>query len=124
MNITIGITKQLSPVFETGRVDLSALLPVLESHAAVMVEDARADWPVDTGTSRDAWQAEVSATETDLSVIVFNEAERRGRGYSVYVHRAGEARLVWTEVLERLTLNLIPSLQADIVLTLAEELRR
>ena len=124
MNITIGISKQLSPVFETGTVDLSVLLPVLESHAAMMVEDARADWPVDTGTSRDAWDADVTATETDLSVTVFNAAERRGRGYSVYVHRAGESRLVWTEVLERLTLNLIPSLQADIALTLAEELRR
>ncbi len=124
MNIDISVTKQLSPVFETGRVDLAVLLPVLEQHAAAMVDDARMGWPVDTGTSRDAWEADVSATEEELSVLVFNNATLRGRGYSVYVHRSGSPRLVWTEVLERLTLNLIPALQADIALTLAEELGR
>ena len=123
MDISLTTTQQLSAVFETGTIDLSLLQPVLEQYAASMVEDARDQWPVDTGISRDAWQAEVEADADSLSVIVFNNARQRGRGYSVYVHRAGERRLVWTEVQERLTLDIIPSLQADIALTLAEEFR-
>ena len=124
MDISLTTTQQLSAVFETGTIDLSLLQPVLEQYAASMVEDARNhDWPVDTGISRDAWQAEVEADADSLSVVVFNNARQRGRGYSVYVHRSGERRLVWTEVQERLTADIIPSLQADIALTLAEEFR-
>jgi hypothetical protein len=123
MDISLTTTQQLSAVFETGTIDLSLLQPVLEQYAASMVEDARDQWPVDTGISRDAWQAEVEADADSLSVVVFNNARQRGRGYSVYVHRSGERRLVWTEVQERLTADIIPSLQADIALTLAEEFR-
>ncbi len=124
MDIDLTTTRQLSPVFETGTLDLSLLQPVLDQHAAVMVEDARDGWPVDTGTSLDAWEAEIEASPDALSISVFNNARIKGRGYSVYVHRAGSRRLVWTEVQERLTLNLIPALLADIAVTLAEELRR
>ena len=89
-----------------------------------MVEDAREGWPIDTRTSYEAWRAEVEASETTLAVRLLNQARLKGRGYAVYVHRAGETRLVWTEVQERLTLNLLPALQADIAVTLAEQLRR
>ena len=88
-----------------------------------MVEDARTDWPVDTGTSRDAWEAEIEISEGQLLVALINEARLKGRGYSVYIHRPRSPRLVWTETLEKLTLNLLPALQADIALTLAESMR-
>ena len=45
MKVKLGVTRALSPVFETGTVDLTALLPVLEQHAAAMVDDAREGWP-------------------------------------------------------------------------------
>lgn len=124
MDIGLTSSRQLSAVFETGRIDLEVLRPILEQHAAVIVDDAQNDWPVDTGTSRAAWEADVSIDQDALVVGLFNNARLRGRGYSVFIHRAGTRQLTWTEVLERLTLNLIPSLQADIALTLAEEIRR
>ena len=124
MDVKLSTTRQLSPVFESGgQIDLEVLRPVLEQHAASMVEDARSGWPVDTGISRDSWQAEIDVSPTDLFVSIINEARQRGRGYAVYIHRAGSRRLVYTEVQERLTLNLIPALQADIAVTLAESLR-
>jgi len=104
MDVKLSSTRQLSPVFESGgRLDLDVLRPVLEQHAASMVEDARDGWPVDTGISRDAWQAEIDVSPTELFVSLINEARQRGR--------------------ERLTLNLIPALQADIAVTLAESMR-
>ena len=124
MDVKLSSTRQLSPVFESGgQIDLEVLRPILEQHAASMVEDARSGWPVDTGISRDSWQAEIDVSPTDLFVSLINEARQRGRGYAVYIHRAGSRRLVYTEVQERLTLNLIPALQADIAVTLAESLR-
>ncbi len=124
MDINLGITRQLSPLFENnGQIDLNALTPVLEQHAASMVEDARDGWPVDTGISRDAWEAEVSITSSELFIALINQAQQRGRGYSVYIHRPRSRRLVWTEVAERLNLNLIPALQADIAVTLVESMR-
>jgi hypothetical protein len=124
MDVKLSSTRQLSPVFESGgRLDLDVLRPVLEQHAASMVEDARDGWPVDTGISRDAWQAEIDVSPTELFVSLINEARQRGRGYAVYIHRARSRRLVYTEVQERLTLNLIPALQADIAVTLAESMR-
>lgn len=124
MDVKLSTSRQLSPVFESGgRLDLDVLRPLLEQHAASMVEDARDGWPVDTGISRDAWQAEIDVSPTELFVSLINEARQRGRGYAVYIHRARSRRLVYTEVQERLTLNLIPALQADIAVTLAESLR-
>ena len=124
MDVKLSSTRQLSPVFESGgRLDLDVLRPILEQHAASMVEDARDGWPVDTGISRDAWQAEIDVSPTELFVSLINEARQRGRGYAVYIHRARSRRLVYTEVQERLTLNLIPALQADIAVTLAESMR-
>ena len=124
MDVKLDTVRQLSPVFESGgRLDLDVLRPVLEQHAASMVEDARDGWPVDTGISRDAWQAEIDVSPTELFVSLINEARQRGRGYAVYIHRARSRRLVYTEVQERLTLNLIPALQADIAVTLAESMR-
>ena len=124
MDVKLSTSRQLSPVFESGgRLDLDVLRPLLEQHAASMVEDARDGWPVDTGISRDAWQAEIDVSPTELFVSLINEARQRGRGYAVYVHRARSRRLVYTEVQERLTLSLIPALQADIAVALAESLR-
>lgn len=124
MDVKLSSTRQLSPVFESGgQIDLEVLRPILEQHGASMISDARSGWPVDTGISRDAWQAEIDVSPTDLFVSLINEARQRGRGYAVYIHRAGSRRLVYTEVQERLTLNLIPALQADIAVTLAESLR-
>ena len=124
MDVNLSTVRRLSPVFEAGgTIDLEVLRPILEQHAASMVEDARTDWPVDTGISREAWQAEIDVSSTELFVSLINEARQRGRGYAVYVHRARSQRLVWTEVQERLTLNLIPALQADIAVTLAESMR-
>jgi hypothetical protein len=124
MDVKLTTTRQLSPVFEAGgTIDLEVLRPVLEQHAASMVEDARTGWPVDTGISREAWQAEIDVSPTELFVSLINEARQRGRGYAVYIHRARSRRLVWTETQERLTLSLIPALQADIALTLAESMR-
>ena len=124
MDVKLDTVRQLSPVFDAdGQIDLDVLRPVLEQHAASMVEDSRDGWPVDTGISRAAWQAEIDVSPTQLFVSLINEARQRGRGYAVYVHRARSRRLVYTEVQERLTLNLIPALQADIAVTLAESLR-
>lgn len=124
MDVKLDTVRQLSPVFDAdGQIDLDVLRPVLEQHAASMVEDARSGWPVDTGISRAAWQAEIDVSPTQLFVSLINEARQRGRGYAVYVHRARSRRLVYTEVQERLTLNLIPALQADIAVTLAESMR-
>ena len=127
MDVKLTTTRQLSPVFdEGGELDLEALRPLLEQHAATMVEDARSGgggWPVDTGISRAAWQAEIDVSPSQLFVSLINEARQRGRGYAVYIHRARSPRLVYTEVQERFTLNLIPALQADIALTLAESMR-
>jgi len=124
MDVKLDTVRQLSPVFDAGgAIDLDVLRPVLEQHAASMVEDARSGWPVDTGISRAAWQAEIDVSPTQLFVSLINEARQRGRGYAVYIHRAGSRRLVYTEVQERLTLNLIPALQADIAVTLAESMR-
>ena len=127
MDVKLSSTRQLSPVFESGgRLDLDVLRPVLEQHAASMVEDARdggGGWPVDTGISRAAWQAEIDVSPTELFVSLINEARQRGRGYAVYIHRPRSRRLVWTEVAERLNLSLIPALQADIAVTLAESMR-
>ena len=124
MDVKLSTSRQLSPVFETGgRLDLDILQPVLEQHAAAMVEDARTGWPVDTGTSRDAWEAEIEISEGQLLVALINEARLKGRGYSVYIHRPRSPRLVWTEVQERLTLNLLPALQADIALAISESMR-
>ena len=124
MDVKLDTVRQLSPVFDAdGQIDLDVLRPVLEQHAASMVEDARDGWPVDTGISRAAWQAEIDVSPTQLFVSLINEARQRGRGYAVYIHRARSRRLVYTEVQERLTLNLIPALQADIAVTLAESMR-
>jgi hypothetical protein len=124
MDVNLSTSRQLSPIFEAGgTIDLDVLRPVLEQHAASMVEDARDGWPVDTGISRDAWRAEIDVSPSELFVSLINEARQRGRGYAVYIHRAGSRRLVYTEVQERLTLNLIPALQADIAVTLAESMR-
>mgnify|MGYP003133864333 FL=1 len=124
MDVKLDTVRQLSPVFDAdGQIDLDVLRPVLEQHAASMVEDARSGWPVDTGISRAAWQAEIDVSPTQLFVSLINEARQRGRGYAVYIHRARSRRLVYTEVQERLTLNLIPALQADIAVTLAESMR-
>ena len=127
MDVKLDTVRQLSPVFDAdGQIDLDGLRPVLEQHAASMVEDARnggGGWPVDTGISRAAWQAEIDVSPTQLFVSLINEARQRGRGYAVYIHRARSRRLVYTEVQERLTLNLIPALQADIAVTLAESMR-
>jgi len=124
MDVKLDTVRQLSPVFDAdGQIDLDVLRPVLEQHAASMVEDARSGWPVDTGISRAAWQAEIDVSPTQLFVSLINEARQRGRGYAVYIHRARSRRLVYTEVQERLTLSLIPALQADIAVTLAESMR-
>jgi len=127
MDVNLSTSRQLSPIFEAGgTIDLDVLRPVLEQHAASMVEDARdggGGWPVDTGISRDAWRAEIDVSPSELFVSLINEARQRGRGYAIYIHRAGSRRLVYTEVQERLTLNLIPALQADIAVTLAETMR-
>ena len=124
MDVKLDTVRQLSPVFDAdGQIDLDVLRPVLEQHAASMVEDARDGWPVDTGISRAAWQAEIDVSPTQLFVSLINEARQRGRGYAVYIHRARSRRLVYTEVQERLTLSLIPALQADIALQLAESMR-
>jgi len=124
MDVKLDTVRQLSPVFDAGgAIDLDVLRPVLEQHAASMVEDARSGWPVDTGISRAAWQAEIDVSPTQLFVSLINEARQRGRGYAVYIHRARSRRLVYTEVQERFTLNLIPALQADIAVTLAESMR-
>ena len=124
MDVKLSTSRQLSPVFESGgQIDLEVLRPILEQHGASMISDARSGWPVDTGISRDSWQAEIDVSPSELFVSLINEARQRGRGYAVYIHRAGSRRLVYTEVQERLTLNLIPALQADIAVTLAESLR-
>ena len=124
MDVKLTTTRQLSPVFdEGGQIDLEALRPLLEQHAATMVADAQSGWPVDTGISREAWQAEIDVSPTELFVSLINEARQRGRGYAVYIHRARSRRLVWTEVAERLNLSLIPALQADIALTISESMR-
>ena len=124
MDVNLSTSRQLSPIFEAGgTIDLDVLRPVLEQHAASMVEDARDGCPVDTGISRDAWRAEIDVSPSELFVSLINEARQRGRGYAVYIHRAGSRRLVWTEVAERLNLSLIPALQADIAVTLAESMR-
>lgn len=124
MDVNLSTSRQLSPIFETGgTIDLDVLRPVLEQHAVSMVEDARSGWPVDTGISRAAWRAEIDVSPSELFVSLINEARQRGRGYAVYIHRAGSRRLVWTEVAERLNLSLIPALQADIAVTLAESMR-
>ena len=124
MNVSLGVERDLSPVFETGRIELEGLQPILEEFAETAAADARNGWPVDTGTSRDAWEASAEATETSLTIQVSNRAFLRGRSYAAYVHRSGERRLVFTEVEERLKSDLIPNLQADIALALAEHLRR
>ena len=85
MNVSLGVERDLSPVFETGRIELDVLAPLLEEA---------------------------------------NHAEQDGRTYAAYVHRSGERRLVYTEVEERLKGEIIPNLQADIALALAEHLRR
>ena len=124
MDVNLSTSRQLSPIFEAGgTIDLDVLRPVLEQHATSMVEDARSGWPVDTGISRAAWRAEIDVSPSELFVSLINEARQRGRGYAVYIHRAGSRRLVWTEVAERLNLSLIPALQADIAVTLAESMR-
>ena len=124
MDVNLSTSRQLSPIFEAGStIDLDVLRPVLEQHAVSMVEDARSGWPVDTGISRAAWRAEIDVSPSELFVSLINEARQRGRGYAVYIHRAGSRRLVYTEVQESLTLNLIPALQADIAVTLAETMR-
>jgi len=124
MDIDLTTRRELSPIFEAGgQLDLEVLRPVLEQHAAAMIEDARTGWPVDTGISKAAWKAEIGLSSTELFVSLINEARQRGRGYSVYIHEPRSPRLVYTHVQERLTLNLIPALQADIAVTLAESLR-
>ena len=124
MDVKLTTTRQLSPVFDQGgELDLEALRPLLEQHAATMVEDARTGWPVDTGISRDAWKAEIDVSPSQLFVSLINEARQRGRGYAVYIHRARSRRLVYTEVEERFTLFMIPALQADIATQLVESMR-
>ena len=124
MDVKLTTTRQLSPVFdEGGELDLEALRPLLEQHAATMVEDARTGWPVDTGISRDAWTAEIDVSPSQLFVSLINEARQRGRGYAVYIHRARSRRLVYTEVEERFTLFMIPALQADIATQLVGSMR-
>lgn len=127
MDVKLSTTRQLSPVFDSdGQLDLDVLRPVLEQHAASMVDDARnggKGWPVDTGISKAAWKAEIDVSPTELFVSLINKARQRGRGYSIYIHEPRSPRLVYTYVQERFTLNLIPALQADIAVTLAESMR-
>ena len=110
----------LAGVFREFEVIGDTVLPAFETFAAAALEEARRDWPVDTGTSQDAWQVEINtANEGEISVELSNAARhpKDGRSYAAYVHRSGtpnnDASRVWKEKETEIIESLLPTLMSD-----------
>lgn len=48
----------------------------------------KSEWPVDTGTSRDAWEIDYVGSSSEISILLYNDVD-----YVEWVHRAGEPEI-------------------------------
>lgn len=84
---------------------LPAELNFLDQMGAAIRDWVAARWPVDTGTSRDAWQYSTIGTKEEISVTVYNDVD-----YVEWVHYAGtpEEPRLWEQLQDE-----IPGALAD-----------
>lgn len=48
----------------------------------------KSEWPVDTATSRDAWEIDYVGSSSEISITIYNDVD-----YVEWVHRAGEPEI-------------------------------
>lgn len=94
---------------------------LLAAYATRIVEEIEEQWPVDTGTSRDAWRYVLRSDFDRLGFEVLNDID-----YVEYVHRKGgnaEAPL-WREVIPDVVSRYSSALTRDMREKVAETQRR
>ena len=68
-----------------GRSLTATEIGILRDTADLIVEEIQDQWPVDTGTSRDAWEYDLHVHYPDIGFDLVNEMD-----YAPYVSRAGD----------------------------------
>ena len=67
---------------------LPAEMQALQRVAEALRAWIRSQWPVDTATSRDAWEVAYKGSSAEISIMLYNDV-----GYVEWVHRAGEPEI-------------------------------
>ena len=88
---------------------------ILRDYADLIVEYIQDQWPVDTGTSRDAWGYDLEVHPPRIGFILENEMD-----YAPYVARSGEPGPLF----ERLVPEAVRAYSVDLVDELTREIRR
>lgn len=68
----------------------------------------KSEWPVDTATSRDAWEIDYVGSSSEISITIYNDVN-----YVEWVHRAGEPEIppLWEILQGRIPLVIQPMLE-------------
>lgn len=90
-----SIKRHIRTVHGGARWLLPAELAFLDEMGAALRNWVAARWPVDTGTSRDAWEYQVKGTQSDVSILIYNDVD-----YVEWVHYKGtpEDPPLWEEL--------------------------
>lgn len=67
---------------------LPAEMQALQRVAEALRAWIRSQWPVDTATSRDAWEVSYKGSSAEISILLYN-----GVDYVEWVHNAGEPEI-------------------------------
>ena len=106
--------------FVTGLVQqlLPKLKPLVEEKGQEIVADITSDWPVDTGLSKESWEAAVASVSEGVTLTVRNPVE-----YVPFVHPKGGPTGQSLSRAMRRTRKGIEALEAEIAATVERSLK-
>jgi hypothetical protein len=95
----------------------AAEILVIDQHAIGMIDDIQDAWPVDTSTSRDAWDYDVEESPGSIVLMISNPLF-----YAQYVHYAGSPAdpPLWETLIPAVVQRAAPALLADLRVAIAE----
>ena len=115
---------ELTGPFEQLETTTETVTAAFESFASAALAEAQRDWPWDTGTSHDAWEAHVEREDGGIVVTLSNSARSLpnpntgkggGRPYAADVYRSGTSpdQEVWKEKENNIIEQLVPPLMDE-----------
>jgi hypothetical protein len=93
---------------------------ILRDYADLIVEAIQDEWPVDTGTSRDAWGYELHVHYPQIGFDLENDAD-----HATFVHRRGESSPLYEALIPEVVARYADDLRLELMAAInAEEVKR
>jgi hypothetical protein len=93
---------------------------ILRDYADLIVEGVQDEWPVDTGTSRDAWGYELHVHYPQIGFDLENDAD-----HVTFVHRKGETSPLYEALIPEVVTRYADDMRLELMAAInAEEVNR